>query len=425
MVRLIFGALIVSLVWGEDLSTQMDIPFTPVYTLDQLEADLKQNNVTDFESLSKLFPKQLFSRFTLVKESRSRQGASAMFPRAITFGPNAMFVMTFNGSPEQKNHYSIEMFEASREKGTFTFATVELDPQGQKQAHLNRDATRCLGCHGPTTDTLHPIWDNYPAWRGLYGGRDDLFDPESGEAKQYVEFLGFVESQEPDHKRYQVLNFQPIYRGQHFPPYMNRGMDYFRTRNFINRPNLQLTVLLQRLNGFRMARLIKESPHWQDPEKRKEAILLLCACVPSKTNIYTNGRHKLEESNLIAERLFDPKSYSGFYDRQASSIARLKVALETMHLDPMSYSLGKGDDTHTYYDGHHEYTSLPAEIASRLLESLFSQREIDAKLDEYHDYWMGGRGLLQFAGHYKEAHPTGRARPTFCRKVEKLLDQHL
>src|SRR5256885_17060270 len=55
---------------------------------------------------STLFP--YTTLFRSVFESRSLQGASPENPRVILFGPDARFIVTFNGSPAQRGFRSEE-----------------------------------------------------------------------------------------------------------------------------------------------------------------------------------------------------------------------------------------------------------------------------------------------------------------------------
>src|SRR5256885_10047748 len=53
----------------------------------------------------------LFPYTTLFRSSRSLQGASPENPRVILYGPDARFIVTFNGSPAQRGFRAVETME--------------------------------------------------------------------------------------------------------------------------------------------------------------------------------------------------------------------------------------------------------------------------------------------------------------------------
>jgi hypothetical protein len=248
----------------------------PLVTIDQVDQLVRSQPIFTLEELLSKLPERLRSRFTFIHTSRSRQDASFEFPRAILFGPDARFVLAFNGHPSQANYDSIEMMEYDDRSGRFRFATVELQSPSGARAFVNRDSSRCIGCHGPTAETLRPIWDPYPVWAGAYGGLDDnvLHGPgrssrgrySTNEEEKYASFLQKARSL-PSHARYALL---PFSREMRTPPYGND-----RARDLWERPNFALSIGLMRLNARRVAREMLASPRWSDRATREKVARLL------------------------------------------------------------------------------------------------------------------------------------------------------
>ncbi|HUP56024.1 MAG TPA: hypothetical protein VM598_01130 [Bdellovibrionota bacterium] len=248
----------------------------PLITIDQVDQLVRSQPIFSLEELLAKLPEKLRSRFTFIHTSRSRQGASFEFPRAILFGPDARFVLTFNGHPAQPNYNSIEMMEYDDRSARFRFATIELQSPAGARAFVNRDSSRCVGCHGPTQETLRPIWDPYPIWAGAYGGLDDNVLHGAGrssrgrystnEEEKYVSFLQKARTQ-ASHARYAALPFSSELRTA---PYGND-----RARDLWERPNFALTIGLMRLNARRVAREMVKAPAWSDRATRVKVARLL------------------------------------------------------------------------------------------------------------------------------------------------------
>ena len=112
--------------------------------------------VEQFLGILKQQQPELFSRFTLMRESKSLQSASPANPRAIVFGLDAKFVISFNGSPDQNGFYQIEMiqFVDSAPLGArFEMREINFDPQGTDVAQLSEiNPSKCARCHGSIVD---------------------------------------------------------------------------------------------------------------------------------------------------------------------------------------------------------------------------------------------------------------------------------
>src|SRR2546422_1224864 len=104
-------------------------------------------------------------------ESRSLQGASFDSPRAIVFGPDARFIVTFNGSPAQRGFRVVETMEFDDETKEFRLRELLFPERGaivDRVVVSEVNPERCARCHGTPP---RPVWDTFPLWPGAYGER--------------------------------------------------------------------------------------------------------------------------------------------------------------------------------------------------------------------------------------------------------------
>src|SRR3984893_9097484 len=76
-----------------------------------LQSLLAQQDIGSVEELIAALPPAQRNRYALVFDSRSLQGASLENPRVILYGPDARFIVTFNGSPAQRGFRVVETME--------------------------------------------------------------------------------------------------------------------------------------------------------------------------------------------------------------------------------------------------------------------------------------------------------------------------
>ncbi|TLY93702.1 MAG: hypothetical protein E6K44_03960 [Gammaproteobacteria bacterium] len=76
-----------------------------------LQSLLSHQDIGSVEELIAALPAAQRNRYALVFESRSLQGASPENPRVILYGPDARFIVTFNGSPAQRGFRAVETME--------------------------------------------------------------------------------------------------------------------------------------------------------------------------------------------------------------------------------------------------------------------------------------------------------------------------
>src|SRR5256885_17269149 len=98
---------------------------------------------------STLFP--YTTLFRSVFESRSLQGASPENPRVILFGPDARFIVTFNGSPAQRGFRVVETMEFDDDSKEFRLRELlfpERAGSPDKVVVSEVNPQRCTRCHG-------------------------------------------------------------------------------------------------------------------------------------------------------------------------------------------------------------------------------------------------------------------------------------
>ncbi|MES2854311.1 MAG: hypothetical protein V4692_00530, partial [Bdellovibrionota bacterium] len=228
--------------------------FVPIAALsaerfDQYRGKLEASKVSKVEDAITFLDQDLLSNFTFMRKSRSIQGASAEFPRAILFGRDAKFVVSFNGHASLPGNDRLEIIEFEENGARFEFKTIE---EISGQLVYNEDQSMCLGCHGMgNMDDMKPTWDIYPVWRGAYGStNDDLTLVQvSDELNDYVSFLKTAEQ----HPRYGKLKFD-FARSPLFP-FAPTSVDGL---SFDDRPNLRFSALMHRLQAKRIARQLND-----------------------------------------------------------------------------------------------------------------------------------------------------------------------
>ena len=136
-----------------------------------LQSLLSQQDIGSVEELIAALPPVQRNRYALVFESRSLQGASPENPRAILFGPDARFIVTFNGSPAQRGFRVVETMEFDDESQEFRLRELlfpERAAGADKVVVSEVNPERCARCHGAPA---RPVWDTFPLWPGAYGER--------------------------------------------------------------------------------------------------------------------------------------------------------------------------------------------------------------------------------------------------------------
>jgi hypothetical protein len=306
MCRLIL-LILVSLVSG---SMASDALASDLRSFDDIERALAApeapRTVEDFLKLARERNPELFAGFTLMRESKSLQGASPAAPRAIVFGRDARLVLTFNGKPDQAGFNHVEMMQfvpTAENTGYFQLREIRFAQDGATSASLSEiNPPTCARCHGTHPK---PIWEEYDHWPGAYGEDDDAlidFDdgrdfPPSGyldseivnrHRQHLAEFRAF-KKQQPTDPRYRFLRFP---EGTESPvaPYIPRG----RSGQDPLRPNLRLTGLFADLNAKKIAQEFVR----RGDQCFKQGAPLIMALVLDCDN-FTDSKEKLARASSL------------------------------------------------------------------------------------------------------------------------------
>lgn len=201
---------------------------------------IERQKITTIEALLPQLPESMLSNYVLVYSSRSLQEASPQNPRAVLFGSDASFIMSFNGDFKQKGFDRIEMVQFREETKTFEFREIQFTEN--RTVVSAKNPVQCLGCHGQNP---RPNWDGYFLWPGVFGSEDDHVyrtNPKFAFKKTGTEevwFQNFLKNKK-NHPRYKHL------------------ADVFSSKNTIQigtevRPASLLSHMLGRLNARKIA----------------------------------------------------------------------------------------------------------------------------------------------------------------------------
>jgi hypothetical protein len=159
-------------------------------TFDKTVQALGAANVRTVEDALKVLSEKYapYMKFhTLMYESLSLHEASYAEPRALVFGPDAEFILSFNGNIKQRGGLAIETMEFDESSGNFLFREIAFKNSAApekdttlKESEIAFDTElfrvskpnpqKCTACHGQNT---RPIWETYFIWPGAYGSNDD------------------------------------------------------------------------------------------------------------------------------------------------------------------------------------------------------------------------------------------------------------
>ncbi len=206
------------------------------FTFDALAELVRSRSVATVEQALAVLPAELRANYALVFASRSLQDAAPAAPRAILYGADGRFIVTFNGDAGERGYDVLETMQFDERSNSFHFREVSF-PSAESPKVSEDNPGRCTACHGRPA---RPIWDTLPTWPGVYGERyrAGLSKPES------IGMQAFLARQAQD-PRYRYLigarrfgdratyvaSAATLYNGQNFEP-----------------PNARLSALLATLN---------------------------------------------------------------------------------------------------------------------------------------------------------------------------------
>jgi hypothetical protein len=215
-----------------------------------LQSQLQQQQVHSVEGLIALLPVSMRSHYVLLFASRSLQAASFENPRAILYGKDAQFIVTFNGHPQQRGFNAVEVAEFKPLTQSFELREIRFsaDPNAPVE-YSAPDPPQCLSCHGAAVRTL---WDSAPLWPGAYGERylQPLTAPEKAGIGKFLE-------QQPNNVRYRLLLDAERFglRDLYIP-----GAHSRYDGNAVEPPNADFSRLLGDLNAHRIVAQLSSQP---------------------------------------------------------------------------------------------------------------------------------------------------------------------
>lgn len=244
---------------------------------------------------------------TLVKKSAALISASWVNPRPILWNFNEGVVLTWKSHESLEGPDDIEAhFWDPTEKRLRLIAIKELD---WKQGKANwQEPTRCLECHGMHSK---PIWSEYNQWTEAFGQDNDRVGPQEIQALNF-----WIKT---DNSRINTLKEQALSQYIYYGEVDNYGQSLL-----YRRPNLRLTMLLNRMNVQSIfSRLNLNS------KKAEQLLKSLVGCKGSdslaslfKLESLTDFDFTLFSMNDSSSRNFDSFSES-FYDGSATTLELL------------------------------------------------------------------------------------------------------
>lgn len=167
--------------------------------------------------LVKKYP-DYFHFHLLAYASLSVHESSFEEPRAVVFGPDARFILTFNGNPKQRAGSTIEIAQYSQESHSFSFREVlfkkenlepdtgldpdEIEFQNERIIISKPNPQRCQMCHGSNAT---PIFMTYFTWPGFYGSNDDNLFMQFNKSAWNPNNAAFFSSQTEPHSQGRMM----------------------------------------------------------------------------------------------------------------------------------------------------------------------------------------------------------------------------
>lgn len=219
-----------------------------------MQKTIENCNITTIDDVLSRLPDDYKSRYALVYNTFSLQGATPENPRVISFGTDASFILAFNNDPTLEGYDNIETISFDHPKARFIFREIHFPGSSQKPVVSEENPALCLTCH---RGDPRPNWDGYFLWPGTFGAEDDgLFNLNSpAKATDFPVERALFAKFNPSVGRYSYLNsfLNPGPKPSSLPADFN---DFTSEA----RHNLGLSTFLGEQNGERIARIISELP---------------------------------------------------------------------------------------------------------------------------------------------------------------------
>ena len=197
---------------------------------------VEERRLDTIEQVLPLLPLGYRARYTLIFDSRSLHGSSFANPRALLYGDDARFIVSFNGEAAQAGYRALETMEFDPARKVFNYREILFPAvSGEPVVFSRENPPKCLKCH---TTPARPIWDSFPTWPGAYGEKYRA-PLSSTEAAGLESLLGNWKT----HPRYRHLVALDRYaRPETFSPSARTRYENAETES----PNTELTILLAR-----------------------------------------------------------------------------------------------------------------------------------------------------------------------------------
>jgi hypothetical protein len=215
-------------------------PVQASFTIEDLYRRMEETRVSRMDEAISLLPEDLLSNYALAYAGQAAQGSSFALPKAILFGEDARFVLSFNGSDRQAGGNQFEILQFDDASSRFELHAVVFPLKRDSAGRIVRgrkNPSDCIQCHDVDP---RAIWSEYGRWTGMYG---------TGESERLTdeEEAGFL-----DYSRKNGASA----RYRHLKPRKFPEQDF---SNFEQRPNLRLGMLFSRMAARRLDRIVRES----------------------------------------------------------------------------------------------------------------------------------------------------------------------
>ncbi len=213
---------------------------------------IEGGRIRSIEQLLPALPASLRDRYALVFASRSLQDARFEAPRAVLYGVDARFVVTFNGASDQRGFNTLETMQFNGDTQQFEFREITFPASASDSTPAvvsDPNPRRCQRCHG---SPAHPVWDKPPLWPGVYGERYGA----QLSAEERLGIRRFIERQQNDPRYRNLLGGARFADPETFHP--NAQSRYSGT--WAEPPNAELSAMLDRLVSISAARILGKNP---------------------------------------------------------------------------------------------------------------------------------------------------------------------
>ena len=349
------------------------------------------------------------SYHVFVYNSFSLQGSTLQAPRAVVFGKDSKLVISFGGDEKIKGYDVIEIMHFDDQEKKFEFREIQFPQDKTALTEDEMDSTKnfalspkngtdqkCLMCHGTPA---RPNVSTYPFFPGFYGSHDDFRTTSAVDKNDsmYPELVAYKQFMSGNRNQGRYAMLPELYHQPGEPSAIETS-----------RPNYRLTNQLNKLNGERVAREIKNDPILA-PQKNKIIRAILCEDAPFAGNPLDTS--KLTRPMTVAETyVFNrientaigdgARNFENFGIRKISrlnleprliNVVAMAKLLELAKMDKMkvgNWSMPVGGDSFDIdsRNGSTTATSLKTWLLNPLLEDLAPElisRMPEGKRDEF------------------------------------------